>query len=86
MLEKKQSTFNSTDLNKMQEVVIDFRTKIYIGLNENPELAREKYLSRFTRMKKFWSFSRNENWPSAWKQRVSYIYDSVKGKFPVPDF
>lgn len=53
MLEKKQSTFNSTDLNKMQEVVIDFRTKIYIGLNENPELAREKYLSRFTRMKKF---------------------------------
>jgi len=61
MLEKKQSTFNSTDLNKMQEVVIDFRTKIYIGLNENPELAREKYLSRFTRMKKFWSFSRNEN-------------------------
>lgn len=53
MLEKKLSINSTPDLKKMQEVVIDFRTKIYIGLNENPELAREKYLSRFTRMKKF---------------------------------
>lgn len=53
MLEKKQSSFNTTDLKKMQEVVIDFRTKIYIGLNEDPKVARERYLSKFTKMKKF---------------------------------
>jgi hypothetical protein len=53
MLEKKQSTFSTPDLKKMQEVVIDFRTKIYIGLNDDPKIARERYLSRFNKMKKF---------------------------------
>ncbi len=44
--DKKTSTFKSPDLNKMQVVVIDHRTKIYIALDADPEEARTRYLSR----------------------------------------
>ena len=54
MYEKKQSTFKSPDLNKLQEVIIDLRTKIYIAQDADPEEARKRYLSRFD--KKIWSF------------------------------
>ena len=47
MYEKKQSTFKSPDLNKLQEVIIDLRTKIYIAQDADPEEARKRYLSRF---------------------------------------
>jgi hypothetical protein len=46
MFKKKQNNFKSPDLTKLQEVVIDFRTKIYIALGADPEEARSSYLSR----------------------------------------
>jgi len=46
MYEKKPTPYKSVDLSKMQEVVIDGRTKIYIELNADPEKARTRYLSR----------------------------------------
>jgi len=47
MQEKKSNNFKSPDLAKLQEVVIDFRTRIYIALKADPEEARSRYLSRF---------------------------------------
>jgi hypothetical protein len=46
MNEKKQDKFKSPDLTKMQVVVIDFRTKIYIALGADPVKAKMRYLSR----------------------------------------
>jgi hypothetical protein len=45
-LEKKQVTFKSPDLSKMQEVIIDRRTRIYIAPDADPEQARIRYLER----------------------------------------
>ncbi len=47
MYNKKQSVFKSPDLQKLQEVVIDLRTKIYIAIDADPEEAKTRYLSRF---------------------------------------
>jgi len=47
MYDKKQSNFKSPDLSKLQEVVIDLRTKIYIAIGSDPEEAKVRYLSRF---------------------------------------
>jgi len=44
--DKKQVIFKSPDLNKLQVVVIDHRTKIYISPDADPEEARNRYLSR----------------------------------------
>ncbi|MCF8367701.1 MAG: hypothetical protein K9G76_01570 [Bacteroidales bacterium] len=44
--DKKQSMFNSPNLSKMQEVVIDARTRIYIELDADPIAARDRYLAR----------------------------------------
>ncbi|MDA3894472.1 MAG: hypothetical protein PF517_22650 [Salinivirgaceae bacterium] len=44
----KKGNFPSPELNKMQEVVIDFRTKIYIKAGEDPEKAKQRYLNRLT--------------------------------------
>jgi hypothetical protein len=46
MSDKKHSEFKSPDLSKMQEVVIDSRTRIYIAAGTDPEEAKAKYLSR----------------------------------------
>ena len=46
MFEKKQTNFKSPDLSKLQEVVIDFRTKIYIAIGADSEEARSRYMSR----------------------------------------
>jgi hypothetical protein len=46
MYEKKQNTFKSPDLAKLQEVVIDVRTKIYIAIGADPEEAKSRYLAR----------------------------------------
>jgi hypothetical protein len=46
-MKKKQNSFKSPELAKLQEVVIDFRTKIYIALGADAEKARNRYLSRF---------------------------------------
>jgi hypothetical protein len=46
MYEKKQNNFKTPDLSKLQEVIIDVRTKIYIDPDADPEEARKRYLSR----------------------------------------
>jgi len=47
MHEKKQAaTIKTLDLSKMQAVVIDIRTVIYIALGADPEEARKRYISR----------------------------------------
>jgi hypothetical protein len=43
---KKAATFKSPDINKLQEVVIDHRTRIYIALDASPERARIRYFER----------------------------------------
>lgn len=44
MIDKKHSSnFTSPDLSKLQEVVIDFRTKIYIPIGADPEEAKNRY-------------------------------------------
>ncbi|HOT14000.1 MAG TPA: hypothetical protein PK252_04485 [Bacteroidales bacterium] len=45
MFEKK-TTFKSPDLGELQEVKIDFKTKIYIPLGKNPEEAKRRILER----------------------------------------
>ena len=51
MYEKKSNTFKSPDLSKIQEVLIDLRTKIYIAIGADPEEARIKYLDRIRNKK-----------------------------------
>ncbi len=46
MYEKKQNIVKSPDLRQLQEVIIDFRTRIYIALNADPVEARKRYLAR----------------------------------------
>lgn len=46
MYEKKQTVFKSPDLSKMQEVVINQRTKIYIAKGEDPQEAIDRYMLR----------------------------------------
>ena len=51
MYEKKHHEFKSPDLSKMQEVVIDIRTKIYISPDADPVEAKSRYLSRLGQKK-----------------------------------
>jgi hypothetical protein len=44
--DKKQTIFKTPDLSKMQEVVIDVKTRIYIQQGADPIKARERYLAR----------------------------------------
>jgi hypothetical protein len=46
MYEKKQNNFKTPDLSKLQEVVIDLRTKIYIAIGADPAEAKSRYLSK----------------------------------------
>ncbi len=45
MHEKKQITHRPPDLSKMQAVVIDARTTIYIAHDADPKEAKKRYLS-----------------------------------------
>lgn len=47
MFEKKNNNYKSPNLNDLQEVKIDGRTRIYVSTDEDPKKARERYLSRF---------------------------------------
>ncbi|MDX2442722.1 MAG: hypothetical protein QNK30_02870 [Bacteroidales bacterium] len=47
MQDKKQATFKSPDLTKLQAVIIDRRTTIYIPLDADAEEAKSRYLSWF---------------------------------------
>lgn len=44
--EKTQTNFKSPDLSKMQEVIIDFKTRIYIAIGADPEEAKVRYFSK----------------------------------------
>jgi hypothetical protein len=46
MQEKKQTVFKTPDITRMQEVVINHRTKIYIAMGADPEEARIRYQAR----------------------------------------
>ena len=46
MQEKKQTIFKTPDISKMQEVVINHRTRIYIAIDADPEEAKSRYLAR----------------------------------------
>ena len=46
MNDKKQIVFKSPDLTKLQEVIIDMKTIIYIALDADPVEAKTRYLSR----------------------------------------
>lgn len=46
MYEKKQPHFQSPVLSKLQAVVIDKKTVIYIALGADPVEAKARYLSR----------------------------------------
>jgi hypothetical protein len=46
MQEKKHIIFKTPDITKMQEVIINYRTKIYIAPGADPEEARSRYLNR----------------------------------------
>ena len=58
MFEKKQSNYQSPDLSKLQEVVIDFRTKIYIAIGADSAEARSRYFSRLDAKNKIFVSSR----------------------------
>jgi hypothetical protein len=46
MQERKQNIFKTPDITKMQEVVINSRTKIYIAVGADPDEARSRYQAR----------------------------------------
>lgn len=50
--DKKQNNYKSPDLSKMQEVVIDFKTKIYIAVGADPEEAKTRYFTKLDMKKK----------------------------------
>ena len=52
MIEKKGNVIKSPDLAKMQAVVINPRTTIFITTDADPEEARTKYLERRNEGKK----------------------------------
>ena len=47
MYEKKPPTLKTPDLSKLQAVVINLRTVIYIESGADPEEARRRYSARF---------------------------------------
>jgi hypothetical protein len=46
MYEKKQIINKSPDTRKLQEVIIDDRTKIYIDIDADPVEARNRFMAR----------------------------------------
>jgi hypothetical protein len=47
-IDKKQPAYKTPNLAKMQEVVIDSRTRIYIDLDADPVKAKTRYLERLS--------------------------------------
>ena len=45
-LDKRQPKARTPNVSKMQEVVIDGKTSIFIDIDADPELARSRYLAR----------------------------------------
>ena len=51
MYEKRSTTFKSPDLEKLQAVVIDLKTTIFIAIGADPGKARKRYFARFEERK-----------------------------------
>lgn len=51
MFEKKQPTYSTPDLTKLQEVIIDVKTRIYIAIGADPKEARSRYMARISAKK-----------------------------------
>lgn len=51
MYEKKQITYTSPDLSKMQAVIIDVKTTIYASMDADPKVVRKNYLARINAKK-----------------------------------
>jgi hypothetical protein len=51
MFEKKPFVFKSPDLNKLQAVIIDYRTTIYVAIGADAEEAKQRYLTRIANKK-----------------------------------
>ena len=51
MFEKKQPSFNTPDLTKLQEVIIDVKTRIYIPVGADPKEAISRYKTRLENKK-----------------------------------
>ena len=51
MSDKRQNGFKSPDLSKLQLVVIDEKTRIYVDIKEDPEKAKQNYLERLENRK-----------------------------------
>lgn len=49
--DKKIVTFKSPDLDKLQAVVIDLRTRIYIAIGADTEEAKKRYFARLEEKK-----------------------------------
>jgi hypothetical protein len=49
MHEKKGNTFESPNISKLQSVVIDSKTVIYIAQDADPVEAKNRFLSRINR-------------------------------------
>jgi len=49
--DKKITTFKSPDLDKLQAVVIDLRTRIYIAVGADTEEAKKRYFARLEEKK-----------------------------------
>lgn len=45
-LDKKKVVGKTPNVSKMQEVIIDGKTRIYIDIDADPVLARSRYLAR----------------------------------------
>jgi hypothetical protein len=46
MHDKKQDHFKSPDLSKLQPVVIDRNTTLYIAVGDDPEEAKKRFIAR----------------------------------------
>ena len=44
--DKKKVVGKTPNVSKMQEVIIDGKTRIYIDIDADPEVARSRYLAR----------------------------------------
>lgn len=58
MQDRKQNNFKTPDLSKMQEVIIDARTKIYIAIGADAEEAKSRYRIRQEAKGKMFSTSK----------------------------
>ncbi len=45
-MKKKLNIFQSPDLNKLQGVIVDFKTRIYIPIGADPDKAKKRYLDQ----------------------------------------